>query len=55
MKNKTLQKFLKNFIEALKYEKKFEHNNFEDDNKLDIPFIISSLYQSFQNSTSDYE
>lgn len=53
LENKTLQKFLGSFIEALKYEKEHNHNDLIND-QLDIPFIISSLYQSFKNNPSDY-
>ncbi len=53
LENKTLQKFLGSFIEALKYAKEHNHNDLIND-QLDIPFIISSLYQSFKNNPSDY-
>lgn len=53
LKNETLQKFLERLIETLEFEKEFRHKNMEKDN-LDIPFIISSLYQSFKNNPSDY-
>lgn len=54
LENKTLQNFLERFIESLKDEKEYGHNGFTDD-ELDIPFIISSLYQSFKNNPSDYK
>lgn len=53
LENKTLQNFLERFIEAMKYEKEYGHNDLIS-NQLDIPFIISSLYQSFKNNSSDY-
>lgn len=53
LENKTLQNFLERFIESLKHEKEYTHNDLIS-NQLDIPFIISSLYQSFKNNTSDY-
>lgn len=46
LNNSTLQTFLDNFIEELKSEK--------ENMKLDIPFIISSLYQDFKDNTSKY-
>lgn len=54
LENNTLQNFLERFIDTLKDE---NENNFdlgEENNDLDIPFIVSSLYQSFKNDTSDY-
>lgn len=53
LENKTLQNFLERFIESLKYEKEYNYSNLIKD-QLDIPFIISSLYQSFKNNTPDY-
>lgn len=50
LENKILQKFLERFIDSLKYEKEYDYNN-----RLDIPFIISTLYQSFKNNPSDYK
>lgn len=54
LENITLQKFLERFIDSLKYEKKYNYDNLIND-QLDIPFIVSSLYQSFKNNPSDYE
>ena len=54
IENKTLQKFLERFIEALKYENGNHYDLERDTKDLDIPLIISSLYQSFQNNISDY-
>lgn len=53
LENKTLQNFLERFIDSLKNEKEHGHNDLIS-NQLDIPFIISSLYQSFKNNPSDY-
>lgn len=53
LENKTLQIFLERFIKEMKHEKEYNHNNLIND-QLDIPFIISSLYQSFKNRSSDY-
>lgn len=52
LENKTLQEFLDNFIQALKYENSDRKNY--DKNSIDIPFIISSLYQSFNKDVSKY-
>lgn len=46
LNNNILQIFLDRFIEELKSEK--------EDRKLNIPFIISSLYQNFRDNTSKY-
>lgn len=46
--NHTLHRFICNLIEELKQAKRY---NFKD---LDIPFIISSLYQSFANNEEKY-
>lgn len=54
LENKTLQNFLERFIASLKYEKKYNYDNLIND-QLDIPFIISSLYQSLKNNPSDYK
>lgn len=48
LSNDTLQKFLDCFVETLKREVEYG-------TKIDIPFIISSLYQSFNNDTWKYE
>lgn len=53
LENKTLQNFLERFIESLKHEKEYGYNDLIS-NQLDIPFIVSSLYQSFKNNPSDY-
>lgn len=52
LQNITLQKFLDKVIEELKREK--EYNRLKND-QLDIPFIISSIYQSFKNNTDKYK
>ena len=52
LENSTLQKLIDEIVEALKYEK--ERGVLRND-QLDIPFIISTLYQSFKNKTDKYE
>ena len=52
LENYTLQKFLNKLIEELKREKEYSRLN---NNKLDIPFIISAMHQSFKNNTEKYE
>ena len=52
LENNTLQKFLDKLIDELKREK--ERNGLRY-NQLDIPFIISSIYQSFKNNTDRYK
>lgn len=52
LENYTLQKFLDKLIEYLKREK--EYSRLKND-QLDIPFIISAMYQSFKNNTEKYE
>ena len=51
LENPVLQLFLVNLIEALKEE----NNSYERNDVLDIPFIISSLYQSFENNPKKYK
>lgn len=53
LENKTLQDFLERFIENMKYVKTKTCDEV-DGSRLNIPFIISSLYQSLKNDTSDY-
>lgn len=52
LENKILQAFLDRLIEELKSEAGC--NNLKND-QLDIPFIISSLYQSFESHTDIFE
>lgn len=52
LKNNTLQKFLKNLIKKLKDENKRVSG--DEWHGIDIPFVISSLYQDFQNNISIY-
>ena len=52
LQNNTLQKFIENLIEELKREN--EDIKYCNGKKLDIPFIISSLWQSFNNRENDY-
>ena len=53
LKNDTLQKFLDNFINELKREN--DDREYHETRKLDIPFIISTLYQSFNDNTDKYK
>ena len=52
LQNDTLQNFLDKVVDELKREK--EYNRLKND-QLDIPFIISSIYQSFKNNTDRYK
>lgn len=52
LQNDTLQNFLDKVINELKREK--EYNRFQND-QLNIPFIISSIYQSFKNNIDKYK
>ena len=52
LENSTLQKFIEKLIEELKREKEYSRLK---NNQLDIPFIISAMYQSFKNNTEKYE
>lgn len=52
LENSTLQKFLDKLIDELKREK--EYNRLKND-QLNIPFIISAIYQSFKNNTNRYK
>lgn len=52
LQNDTLQKFLDNFIEELKREN--SDRKYREIMEFNIPFIISSLYQSFKNNTDKY-
>lgn len=58
LKNKTLQAFLDNLVEALKDENESrEWDNQSEENKkqiFDIPFLISSLWQAFSEKTNTY-
>lgn len=53
LKNNTLQKFLDSFIDELKREN--SDREYHDTRKLNVPFIISTLYQSFNDSTDKYK
>ena len=53
LQNSTLQKFLYKFINELKREN--NDREYHELRKLDIPFIISTLYQSFDNNTDKYK
>lgn len=50
--NRTLQNFIDKLIEELKYENELRKSSGE--HELDIPFIISSLYQSFERDEDRY-
>ena len=52
--NSTLQKFILDLVEKLKQENKF--NDYHDiKEQIDIPFIISTLSQSFKNNEGAYK
>ena len=53
LQNNTLQKFIENLIEELKREN--EDIKYCNGKKLDIPFVISSLWQSFDNYSDMYK
>lgn len=55
--NPVLQEFIEILIEAIKEENETREHHFYEENKpqLDIPFLISALYQSFKNNSGDYE
>lgn len=50
LENNTLQTFLERFVEELKIEN--GNRRYYNTNTIDIPFIISSLHQNFQNNTN---
>ena len=52
LENCTLQKFLDAFVNELKREN--SDREYYGTKKLNIPFIISTLYQSFNNSVDKY-
>ncbi len=53
LKNDTLQTFIELFIKKLKNENNARIKN--NEKELDIPFIISSLCQSFNNKENEYK
>ena len=53
LENYTLQKFLDAFVNELKREN--SDREYHGIRKLNIPFIISTLYQSFNNNTDKYK
>lgn len=53
LQNDTLQRFLDYFIQELKRTN--EDRKQYDIKELNIPFIISSLWQSFKNSPDKYK
>lgn len=53
LQNETLQNFIDTFIKELKREN--ENREYHSIKKLNIPFILSSLYQSFSNNQNSYK
>ena len=53
LENYTLQKFMDCVVETLKDEN--ENNERYSQRTYNIPFVISSLYQSFKNKTNTYK
>lgn len=51
LENKTLQLFIDNLVDAFKYE----NDDSTRENKIDIPFVISSLYESFEKEPYKYD
>ena len=51
LQNNTLQQFIDNLIEELKNEN--DNRLYHKEKELNIPFIISSLYQSFKNDNQN--
>ena len=54
LQNDTLQKFLDNLINELKKENN-NNREYHETREWDIPFIISALYQSFNNIADNYK
>ena len=55
LQNNTLQKFLDNVITELKRHNDDRQLYDIDIQELDIPFIVSSLWQSFNNNPGKYK
>ena len=53
IQNKTLQTFIDIFVQELKREN--DNREYHKTKKLSIPFILSSLYQSFSNNSDFYK
>ena len=53
--NPTLQKFIYKLVEAFKRENEERKWHVKKQKELDIPFLISSLYQSFKNNVDNYK
>lgn len=53
LSNDTLQKFLDCFVEAIKEENRDRKQNGK--REINIPFILSTLYQSMNNNTEEYK
>ena len=54
LENETLQEFLDSFINTLKEENDYRKQYEDTGVEINIPFIISSLYQSFNNEQEKY-
>ena len=55
LENPVLQKFIDELVEAFKRENEERKWHVEKQQELDIPFLISSLYQSFKNNVDNYK
>lgn len=55
LENPVLQKFINELVEAFKRENEEKKWHVEKQQELDIPFLISSLYQSFKNNVDNYK
>ena len=53
LQNDTLQQFLENFIDGLKNENR--NRKYEELTEWNIPFLVSIVYQSFQNEIDVYK
>lgn len=53
LQNDTLQQFFENFIDGLKNEN--QNRKYEELTEWNIPFLVSIVYQSFQNETDVYK
>lgn len=53
--NITLQKFISRLVKTLKEENELNRNYDATKQPLDIPFIISTLSQSFENNEEEYK
>ncbi|HAU87500.1 MAG TPA: hypothetical protein DCW90_19040 [Lachnospiraceae bacterium] len=53
LQNETLQRFVDIFVQELKREN--DNREYHETKKLNIPFILSSLHQSFSNNPGSYK